>query len=78
MFSLDQEYRNVYRFDVKPRNFVSNGAVQDLPKSNCVAYSFTSDQKTALTIDLLDDPKTLIKVSSIKIWERKNTDFELV
>jgi hypothetical protein len=68
----------VVRLDVKPRNYVSNGAVGELPASQCIAHAFSPDQNTVLTIDLLDDPKTLIKVASLKIWERKNGDYELV
>ena len=66
------------RLDVKPRNFVSNSVVGELPASQCIAHAFSPDKNTVLTIDLLDDPKTLIKVASLKIWEKKDSDYELV
>jgi hypothetical protein len=31
-----------------------------------------------VTVDLLDDPKTMIKVASLKIWEKNGGEYELV
>ena len=66
------------KLDVKPRNFVSNGNVEELPASQCVAHAFSPDQNSIVTVDLLDDPKTMIKVASLKIWEKNGGEYALV
>jgi hypothetical protein len=73
IYDLEQEFKNVSKLDVKPRNFVSNGAVTELPEAQCIAHAFTTDSKTVLSVDLLDDPKTKVKIASLKIWEIKDS-----
>jgi len=38
------------------------------------AYAFTPDKTTLLSIDSLDDPRTQIKVRSLKIFKNTNSD----
>lgn len=73
LFDLDEEHRNVNSIDVKPRNYVSNANVVDLPVSKVAAYAFTPDKTTLLSIDSLDDQRTQIKVRGLKIFKNNGS-----
>ena len=70
---MNEEFRNVNLIDVKPRNYASNANVADLPVTKVAAYAFTPDKNTLLSIDSLEDPRTQIKVRSLKIFKNNNS-----
>lgn len=73
LFNLDEDHRNVHNIDVKPRNYVSNANVADLPISKVAAYAFTPDKTTLLSVVNLEDTRTQIKVRSLKILKNNNS-----
>lgn len=62
---------------VKPRNYISNANVSDLPESKVIAYAFTPDRKTMMSVDALDDPKTGVSVRNLKIWRSQDGEWVL-
>lgn len=59
--------------DVKPRNYASNANIVDVPVSKVIAYALTPNKTTLLSIDSLNDPRTQIKVMSLKILSNNNS-----
>jgi len=43
-----------------------------------VAQAFTPDRKSFLSVDALEDQKTQIKVRSLKIWNFKDGNWDLI
>lgn len=44
MYDLDEDHRGVQVIDIKPRNYISNASVENLPQSEVVAHAFTPDR----------------------------------
>lgn len=56
------------KLDVKPRNYAFSPT--STCSSNVIAFALSQDEQTLVTLDSLDDPKTLVKVQALKFWRR--------
>jgi len=56
VYDMDEDHRGIQIIDVKPRNYVSNATVENLPESKVIAHTFTPNKQTLLSVDALEDP----------------------